>query len=103
MNSRDVIKNLIMRKPAERYGVFEHFWPETIEGFWEKQGYPKGADATDHFNLDIMMGGGIDSAPLRGVWEVIEQTDEWEAARNGNGAILKHWKHKSGTPEHIAF
>ena len=41
--------------------------------------------------------------PLRGVDEVVEETDEWKIVRNGSGAALKWWKHKSGVPEHIDF
>jgi uroporphyrinogen decarboxylase len=33
----------------------------------------------------------------------VEETDEWTVRRNGAGAALKYWKHKSGTPEHIDF
>lgn len=35
--------------------------------------------------------------------ELVEETDAWEVKRNGAGAALKYWKHKSGTPEHIDF
>jgi uroporphyrinogen decarboxylase len=41
--------------------------------------------------------------PLRGVSELVEETEEWSVRRNGAGAALKYWKHKSGTPEHIDF
>jgi uroporphyrinogen decarboxylase len=33
----------------------------------------------------------------------VDETEEWEVRRNGAGAALKYWKHKSGTPEHIDF
>ena len=29
-----------------------------------------------------------------------EETDDWWSRLDGNGAILRYWKHKSGTPEH---
>jgi uroporphyrinogen decarboxylase len=41
--------------------------------------------------------------PLRGYSEVVEESEEWEVQRNGAGAALKFWKHKSGTPEHMDF
>jgi uroporphyrinogen decarboxylase len=41
--------------------------------------------------------------PLRGVNELVEETAEWAIRRNGAGASLKWWKHRSGTPEHVAF
>ena len=45
----------------------------------------------------------LDVMPLRGYDELVEETEEWEIRRNGAGAALKNWKHKSGTPEHIDF
>jgi uroporphyrinogen decarboxylase len=48
-------------------------------------------------------GGWFDQMPLRGHSELIEETQEWILKRNGAGAALKTWKHKSGTPEHVDF
>jgi uroporphyrinogen decarboxylase len=52
-----------------------------------------------------MVGAGpwMDIMPLRDHSELVEETDEWEIKRNGAGAALRYWKHKSGTPEHIDF
>jgi uroporphyrinogen decarboxylase len=33
----------------------------------------------------------------------IRETDEWKLVRDGNGAELRWWKTKMGTPEHCAF
>jgi len=61
-----------------------------------REGHPR-----FHFGFDIQgVGGWFDSLPKRGVDEMVEETDEWKLVRNGAGAILKWWKHKSGTPEH---
>ncbi len=58
----------------------------------------------EHFGYDMVgVGGWFDLMPLRDYEELIEETDEWEVKRNGAGAALKYWKHKSGTPEHIDF
>jgi len=43
------------------------------------------------------------SCPCGTYDELVEETDEWEVRRNGAGAELKWWKHKSGTPEHVGF
>jgi uroporphyrinogen decarboxylase len=61
-------------------------------------------DVTDHFGFDMVgVGGWFDMMPLKGVSELIEETDEWSVRRNGAGAAFKYWKNKSGTPEHIDF
>ena len=58
----------------------------------------------EHFGYDMVgVGPWFDIMPLRGFSEIVEETDEWEVRRNGAGGLLKYWKHKSGTPEHIDF
>ena len=58
----------------------------------------------EHFGYDLVgVGPDFDVMPRRGQSELLEETEEWEVRRNGAGAALKYWKHKSGTPEHINF
>jgi uroporphyrinogen decarboxylase len=58
----------------------------------------------EHFGYDMVgIGPWFDVMPLPDYDELIEETDDWEVRRNGAGAALKWWKHKSGTPEHIGF
>jgi len=61
-------------------------------------------DPYRHFDFDLHpCGGGFDTDPLCGFEELLEETGEWVIKRNGAGATFKYWKHKSGTPEHLAF
>ena len=107
--SREVVDAIIRKKPAERMGFHDSPWGDALTKWVADEGYPKdekGAPVSpvDYFGFDLAGGGGwFDVMPLRGVREVVEETDEWETTRNGAGAALKYWKHKSGTPEHIDF
>ncbi|MHC4713344.1 MAG: uroporphyrinogen decarboxylase family protein [Planctomycetota bacterium] len=107
-NSAEVIDSLFRAKKAERVGVQELIWDDTLRK-WCDEGYPtsddgKPVDSADHFDLDMHSAGGwFDALPVRGYEEIIDETDEWEIKENGAGAHLKWWKNKSGTPEHIAF
>lgn len=57
-----------------------------------------------HFNYDMTLVSGFwDYHPLIGHREIVEENDEWAVYENGSGAHLKYWKHRMGTPEHIAF
>lgn len=109
MNSRQVIDGLLRKRPAERIGLFDNPWPDTLRLWVEEQGYPADADGrptapVDVFGFDMVScGGWFDMMPLRGQDEVIEENDDWTISRNGAGAAFKYWKHKSGTPEHIDF
>jgi uroporphyrinogen decarboxylase len=131
--SRERIAALLSGGKADRVGLFESLWGDTLAA-WVRQGYPTRTEwreagenrwnptdgawekieqageyvvpvpAAEHFDFDIYMTGGLfDLMPLRGVNETVEETTEWAIRRNGAGALLKWWKHKSGTPEHIAF
>jgi uroporphyrinogen decarboxylase len=105
MNSRGIVTALLNKQIPERMGLFEHFWPETIGQYWAKQGYPEGQSPEERFDYDLRFcpGFGVDSEPFMGQYEVLEETDEWRLTRDGHGAQMKHWKNKSGTPEHVAF
>jgi len=106
--SRQVIDALLRGQPAERVGLHDGPWHDTLRK-WLDQGYPadeegKPVSPADHFGFDMAgCGGGFDWHPIQGRREIVEETDEWKVVRNGSGAQLKWWKHKSGTPEHVAF
>jgi uroporphyrinogen decarboxylase len=99
---------LFRKGPAERVGLHENIWHDTLRE-WVKQGYPadeqgKPVDPLEHFGFDIAgVGGWFDPLPIRGFSEVVEETPEWKVTRNGAGAAFKYWKNKSGTPEHVDF
>ncbi len=105
---REVIDALLRGGSAERVGLVDNPWGDTLAR-WTEEGYPAQEDGTpvdpvDHFGFDMCgVGGWFDVMPLRGVSEIVEETEEWAVTRNGAGAALKYWKHKSGTPEHIDF
>ena len=131
LSSRENIQNLFDKKPVERVGLMDNLWHDT-QRKWLGQGYPtrrvretvkrtfqedsqevereveqerdEPVPPYEHFGFDMVGAGGwLDMMPLKGHSEVLEETDEWIVRRNGAGAALKYWKHKSGTPEHIDF
>ncbi len=105
---REVIDNLLRKKNADRVGLHDWPWPDTLKG-WVKQGYPvdeKGepADFPDHFGLDMLqVQAYFNNYPRKEIYELVQETDEWHIHRDGWGAQLKLWKNKSGTPEHVDF
>ena len=133
MTSREVVDNLLRGKKADRVGLVDGPWSDTIAN-WVRQGYPTrkvykeaGEDrwfsedgrweeaeisgeydeplATwEHLGYDMAgVGPWFDIMPLVDYEELLEETDAWTIKRNGAGAALKYWKHKSGTPEHMDF
>lgn len=104
MTSRERIGHLIRRQPADRIGVHESFWGDTQKA-WAALGHVKEDESlADHFGLEIRGAGWPNLvADLDAGQEIIEETEETKLVRNGNGAVLRWWKHKSGTPEHVDF
>ena len=106
--SREVIDSLVRNRPADRVGLHDNPWGQTLRK-WVEQGYPtddKGdpVSAVDHFGFDMEGAGGWFSWQAKLIEaEVLEETDEWQIVRDGSGAALKQWKQKAGTPEHIDF
>ena len=132
MTSREAVNSLFQGESYERVGLMGSPWGDTLAA-WVKQGYPthmvqkhvgerrlredgKSVEVEvageyrqpvapwRHFGYDMVgVEPWFDPNPLRGCNELVEESDEWEVRRNGEGAALKYWKHKSGTPEHIDF
>lgn len=104
LTSKERIRRIINREPVDRVGITEDFWDGTLKR-WISDGFmKKGEDPVDHFNHDIVQAGWPNLlADPEKADEVIQETEEWKVVRNSNGAHLKWWKNKDGTPEHIYF
>jgi len=103
MNSKERVEILLKKEIPDRMGLFEHFWGETLKN-WASEGYPEGVAPEEYFDYDIFhCGGWINKESFMNRKEIVEETDEWQIVKDGNGATLKIWKNKSGTPEHIDF
>ncbi|MCL2527483.1 MAG: hypothetical protein FWE42_03610 [Defluviitaleaceae bacterium] len=104
LTSHERISRILQRKKADRIGLFESFWPDTI-GYYTKQGHlSPGESHEDHFNLDIMQMWALNTiADIDFADEIVEETDETKLIRDGNGALLRRHKKHDATPEHVDF
>ena len=71
--------------------------------------YEEPVSIVDYFSEDSTgVGPRMDADPIAGLGsgltdgDLIEETEEWAIRRNGAGATLRWWKHRGGTPEHLA-
>ncbi|MCE5260270.1 MAG: hypothetical protein LLG44_14610 [Chloroflexi bacterium] len=131
--SRQIVDDLLRGRRAERVALMDGPWPDTImewvkqgyptekvykdvgdqswdpaDGRWydvtQSGEYVQPVSVWKHFQYDMVgVGGWFDWVPMRGYDELVSETADWSVRRNGAGAALKYWKHKSGTPEHIDF
>lgn len=104
----EAIDHLLRGRRADHVPLHDGPWDDTLRK-WVTQGMPakdtgEPVDCVDQFGFDIAgCGGWFDWQPKRGVSDIVEETAEWKIVRNGAGALLKWWKTRSGTPEHIDF
>ena len=133
MTSQAVVDALLRNKQADRVALMGLPWADTIaawvqqgyptrkvykkvgekrwlrvDGRWEDVEvageYEEPVSPWEHFGYDMVgVGPWMDILPWRGYDELVEETEDWDVRRNGAGAALKYWKHKSGTPEHMGF
>jgi len=105
MELRERVLNLLERNPVDRASFHEALWPETVER-WKKEGRFKSPEQSPSDLLAMEIEG---SWPFNCIANldfektVIEDNAETCLARDGNGALLRTWKNKSGTPEHVDF
>lgn len=104
LTCRERVTRILNLEPVDQVAVFEQFWPDTCRK-WVKEGYLKEDESPiDHFDMDLDMAWAFSMvADLQSPEEVIEENDETRLVRTGNKAILRYWKSKSGTPEHVDF
>lgn len=97
MNTNERIGRMFRHEDADRVPITDSPWASTIER-WHREGMPAGVDWREYFDVDRVEQIAVDTSP-RYPRKVIEQTDEYEIARNRWGVTLKQWTHAESTPE----
>jgi len=85
---------------VDRASFLESLWAETIKRYRD-EGHLK-PDEPDHlhFKMEFEGSGWTNlQANLTVPETVVEEDAETKLVRNGNGALLRWWKNKSGTPD----
>jgi uroporphyrinogen decarboxylase len=103
LTPRERMTRLLHRKPVDRASFCESIWGET-SARWIREGHVrKDEDLADHMKMEIRGAGWLDSSAHIGVADILSEDEETKLVRNGNGAVLRYWKNKAGTPEHVDF
>lgn len=103
MTSAERFAAFLSRREHDRIPRFDGYWPETIER-WQHEGLDGSAETVlGLLRSDI---GGVCwtwPVPFPDQHEVLEEDEQTQLVRTNMGKIERHWKSKSGTPEHIEF
>ena len=104
MTHKERFLNSLARRPVDRLPWGDGLWGETTRKYIDQGKLKEGEDHVTHFDMSWRGGGWLNStADLDFVEQVIEETPETKLVLSGNGAQLRWWKNKAGTPEHVAF
>jgi len=104
MTSYERVVNALSRKPVDQCPFVIGPWPGADKRWRAEGNIPAGADIREFFGQDLRWDGSLKMvADLDYAPEIVEETEETTATRDGNGAILRYFKNKTTTPEHVGF
>lgn len=103
MNSVERVNCAMERRDHDRIPRHDSFWGETI-GRWQGEGL----NGDSKNVLDLLR---TDFHDLQWLWpqafpgreETVSEDAETRVVRDGNGKLVRYWRNKSGTPDHLGF
>lgn len=112
MNCRERVLKSFRREKTDRIAILDSPWDETIER-WQNEGLPHGVHPDEYFNFDFKRfyidvpleytDRVIADMSFRLPVETVEDADEYTIIRDGNGTMIRNWKHRTTTPEMMDF
>src|SRR5947208_3465464 len=100
LTSRQRVNRMFQRRDHDRIPRCETFWSDTIQR-WQREGLD--GDATTvaaMLQSDFHGICWIAPAIFPNQREVISQDEKTQLVRDAFGKTVRHWKNRSGTPEH---
>ena len=103
MTHRERFLGALNRQSLDRLPWGDGLWANTRERYIAEKQLGEDEDVITHFDMSWRTAGWLNSTARLNDEKIIEETDETKLVKNGNGATLRWWKHKAGTPEHVDF
>ena len=103
LTSRERVNRMMERRDQDRIPRHETFWHDTISR-WLGEGLVGGEKAVlDQLESDFVCLGWCWPAPFPGEERTISEDEETKVISDQHGKLVRYWKTKSGTPEHLGF
>lgn len=103
LTGQERVQRMFARQDHDRVPRHESFWKETITR-WQAEGLSGGYDeALDFLGTDLHEMGWIWPKPYPDTRQVVSADEQTEVIRDGHGKLVRLWKDKSGTPDHLGF
>ena len=104
MTSYERVHNTLNRKPVDQCPFVVGPWTDADKRWRAEGNIPPDVDIREFFGQDLRWSGALNLvADLDYKPELVEETDETVSTRDGNGAVLRRFKNKQTTPEHVGF
>lgn len=104
MTHKERVLAALNREPVDRLPCWDSLWGETRARYIDEGHFKPKEDVVEHFDLSFRCAGWITgTADLDFKDRILEETNETILRLNGDGASLRYWKHRTGTPEHVDF
>lgn len=104
MSHKERFLGSLRREPVDLLPRGDGLWGDTARKYIQQGKLKEGEDHVSHFDMSWRGGGWINGiADLDFTEQIVEETPETKLVLNGNGAKLRWWKDRSGTPEHVDF
>lgn len=100
MTGRERVQRMFARQDHDSIPRHESFWSDTIDRF-RREGF--------HGSVLEFLGGDfhgvcwIDPMPYPGQDVLLAEDEETRTVRDPFNNVLRYWKHRMGTPEHVEF
>jgi uroporphyrinogen decarboxylase len=103
LSSRERVIRMFERRDHDRVPRHDTWWRETIER-WQREGLDGDGDTILNFlGNDFYAIAGSWPVPFRGQSRVVSEDAETRTTENEWGEIVRYWKNRSGTPEHLGW
>lgn len=104
MTQKERFLNALNCKPVDLLPCADTLWGETSKKYIAEGHLKEGEGHIEHFDMSTHSAGWINgTADFDFEPVTLEEDDETILKLDGNGAKLRWWKNKSGTPEHAGF
>jgi uroporphyrinogen decarboxylase len=103
MSGQERVNRMFARKDHDRVPRYESFWGETIER-WKEEGLLGGRqEVLDLLEADFQGLNWVWPQPFPGTEKLVAEDATTKVVRDNQGKLVRYWRHKSGTPEHLGF
>ena len=103
LTSQERVQRMLERRDQDRIPRHESYWGETLER-WQQEGFNgDGAQLMEWLGTDFHGLNWCWPQVFPGREELVSTDAETRVTRDGQGKLVRYWRKKSGTPEHLGF